>query len=460
MGNKNARGSIAMSSARVPLACVAVPQIMAPTQPSKAGSGSEVSAHDLQPNSAPRISRFAEARPVALPFRSYQNGTLKTSNFEPSASTPNKIHATTNSTKRLSATSAIFVPSKSTAGNTDAGHTAVGSSAIGNYPLDVPTLEKLKGLLTPPKSHQHHRVMSLNTLTHGSETALTTPSDHSVYTAITSPTYPVPSEGPKVVRTFTTRANKDQKDVIITHAYVNHNVVRLEELRDASGHSELRDTGTYARENYNFQVAISQKTVKQRVAFWTGNWVEIVLDIGQISASSNNCAPTAKDIEDDLLKKQVGAVQVMNSLGSEFAAHTRTIFIAIHCPPESSYGENSYTNSCTKEQQESAGYRAIQNVANKLKGFTSLARLEIVLCTKAHSPTPVSLEQLNYALPFYELPFTHWQLKWQNTYMRRPEPIRGWPITYLDIERGRMDLDIARTLREKERDFEQKESVR
>ena len=495
MGNKNVRGNTTMSAGRASMARVTVPQMVAPTQPAKASPGYEVSADNLKSKYDPNSPIVVEVKPVALPFRSYQSGTLHTSNFEPSAPTPNGGPAT-KSTKRLSATSAVFVPSKSSvvisavgnsavghfAGKFAAGNSAAGSSAgncagyagyagyarnsagyagnaahdsaVGNSASMMLTLEKLKGLLTPPRSHQHHRVLSLNTATHSSETALTTPSGHSTHTAVTSPTYEVPKER-KVVRVFTTRAEKDQKDVIITHRWVNHNVIRLEEVRDAYGYSELRDTGLYAHETYDFQAALLEKTVMQRVAFWTGNWVEIYLDIAQINICNSAWASTAEQVREDALKKQIGAVQVMNSLGAEFTAHTRTVFVTICCPRESSYGANSYNDRCTREQQESTAYIAIQNVANKLKELTSLARLEIVLRTEAHSPTPVSIEQLNYALPFYELPFTHWELKWQTEYMRHPEPIRGWPITYLDIERGRMDLDIAQVKREKELALEQ-----
>jgi hypothetical protein len=84
-----------------------------------------------------------------------------------------------------------------------------------------------------------------------------------------------------------------------------------------------------------------------------------------------------------------------------------------------------------------------------LKEVQSLRKLDIVLHTPAYTRNPLTLEQLNYALPFYELPFTGWELKWQNTYMSRPETVLGWPIMYLDIERGKIDREIERAMEEK-----------
>ena len=114
----------------------------------------------------------------------------------------------------------------------------------------------------------------------------------------------------------------------------------------------------------------------------------------------------------------------------------------------------------TKAQMETTAFKAVERVANKLKELTSLARLEIVLRTPAHTHPPISLEQLNYALPFYELPFTDWELKRQNTYMSRPEMVRGWPISYLDIERFKIDREIAKAVCEKERALQEQAFVR
>jgi hypothetical protein len=95
---------------------------------------------------------------------------------------------------------------------------------------------------------------------------------------------------------------------------------------------------------------------------------------------------------------------------------------------------------------QTARYRGIQKVVDKMKHFTAIKKLDIVLHTPPNGTAPVSLEQLNHVLPFYELEFTRWGLLWQTSYMSRPETVCGWPITYLDKERFRIDSAAQREI--------------
>jgi hypothetical protein len=58
--------------------------------------------------------------------------------------------------------------------------------------------------------------------------------------------------------------------------------------------------------------------------------------------------------------------------------------------------------------------------------------------TPSETRTPISLEQLNYLLPLYDLAFTNWEIRWQADFMSRSEPVRGWPVTYMDKEASKI----------------------
>lgn len=444
MGNKNYRGKSATFSTRTPSAGSSMSQMDAATQPVKARSDSGL-VGDFMGEVTPDSSTTPGTKTSPLPFLSYQTGTLHSDNFEASGSTEKT--ATTNSKKRLSGASPAFVPSNKT---------------DGSAPAETKTLKKLMDLLaTFPKNSHHDRAKNgkMSTISH-SEGILATPTDRSVNTGITSTTATECKGEAKMVNHFLTRADKSKKDVIIDHCTVWHNVVRLLEYQYPSGATYYVPTEEFQPPNYIFERVHCQMRDKERIDFWTNNWVEIVVNIGEIGVCSDFWAKSAKDIEEDLLEHQVAIVNVMNRLGEGFTTYTRNVFVIIQFPDDNRESLPNKVNSCTKEQQDSPGYRAIQNIANKLKEFSSLARVEIILRTPAYSRNPISLEQLNYALPFYELPFTNWLLKWQNTFMSRPETVRGWPIAYLDIERGKIDREITKVMREQERALQEQIFVR
>lgn len=191
---------------------------------------------------------------------------------------------------------------------------------------------------------------------------------------------------------------------------------------------------------------------KERSAFWTSKWVEIIVDVGSFDDTSSYWGYTDEELSELCDKNILKNVSAMNQLGPEFAASTRTVFITVRFPEESATKAPEYLTQTLPQLMKSRAYRAMQSICDKLKEFTSLQRLEIVLCTQAHARNPVALPQLHFALPFYELQFTKWQLKWQNSYMSHPELVRGWPITHLDIERSKIDRELARAQQEKERE--------
>jgi hypothetical protein len=376
-----------------------------------------------------------------LPFRSYQTGTLNPGKFDLSGSTSKIQPFPASSSKNpLSARSVAFSPST--------------SNHI-NHCMESPAAKRVKNVLaTRPLAprllrYSPHGSISQTTSSKHTETTLSRPTSKTTSTAVTTPfiadTAPSSHEI-KTIRTFVTRADKSKKDVIITFSGISHNVVRVKQMCPPSGASYYVNTDEFLPGNYNFVDTLTKKTNKESIAFWTGNWVEIIVDINELNRDEGG---KGKEHEEEVWKKQIGTVEMMNKLGPDFIKYTRTIIISIQFPQPANHRAPNKVTNVTKAQQESPAYQAIQNIANMLKEFQSLRKLDIVLYTPAYTRNPLTLEQLNYALPFYELPFTGWELKWQNTYMSRPETVLGWPIMYLDIERGKIDREIERAMEEK-----------
>jgi hypothetical protein len=422
MGNKNFRGNAAFNH-RAPNVPPALPPMMAPTQPSG-------SVNTKAENTAGSSKLQGENKPVTLPFRSYQTGTLHTPHFAPSGSGPAQNSAT-HGRKRLSATSAAFVPS---------------SSSGGSSPSESPTIAMLKSVLSPSETVSSG--LSSMTQLSNNETALTTPTGPRSNARLACMAYDrnrmyYASDGYQFIREFTTREDKSRKDVVIIYQGIHHNIIGLHEVRDKFGNVSFMDNGDYANGSYYLEYELEGMTPKERSDFWITNWVEIDVDIQIYNNNANTWDHTKEEEEAMCDERTMKLVNIMNELGPEFAASTRTVFISIRFPEETPETPE-YLLQDLQEQMQSRPYRTLQNICNKLKEFTSLQRLEIVLHTQAHSRNPVALAQLHFALPFYELPFTKWQLKWQNTYMSRPEPIRGWSITHLNIERAKIDRNLAR----------------
>jgi hypothetical protein len=466
MGNKNARRRASMAFTGGP----AVGSSATAAQPGKANSDP---LKDSTATMAPNALKRTGAPPKALSFRSYQTGTLNTKNFEPSSSI-SKAPLQSPTKKPLSATSPVFVPVQTNGKNVT---------------TESPGIQRLKNLLatmprstgrpsdiqqggmsaaTPsmdgeatPSSSNGETAPSTN-----SETTLTTPvSKSATGTAITTPSVfgPIGSPLPTLsvgdlAHLFNkdasaTEAGKAQKDVDITSPTPLNNTMRVYQVADPSGPSYLQGTDESSPERFNIVDALSNMSIKEQSAFWIGKVVEITVNLQGFDTIKYDDNKSTEQINKELGEMKMRAVEMMKALGPTFVEHSRAIVLNLQFPenPCQRAIQNSLANSRTA-QSWTPSYQAIENIANALKDFTSLARLDIVLHIPDHVRTSFTIEQLNFALPFYDLPFTGWRLRWQRQYMRHPEDVRSWPLEYLDRERAKIirHRDWVRCQKEKE----------
>lgn len=383
-----------------------------------------VVANSLTRKAAGQTPTKSGGQATALPFRSYQTGTLHTNNFEPSGSTSTK--GAVDAKNRLSAKSAEFVPSTQIARSF--------SEPSANAP-------KMTHLLSTRPAYKPYVDLAVDTAY-----VETGPLHPSLPMGFTSRVLPggkiAPPDTPIHISSYDTRIDLSKKDVVFTNSSVTHNAIHMMEYCRPGEKPFSVPTDYYHPYLYNFDEANDLASTDERIEFWSQNWVEIILDMGNLSDYLRE--------NGEFREPYPGIVRQITHLGHELPAHAQVVFVTINFPEETSPRVPSQVKTCTKEQMESLGYKAVQIIADKLKEFSALTRLEVILRTPAHTQPPISLEQLNHALPFYELPFTNWRLKWQNSYMGRPETISGWPITYLDIERSKINRDNEKARREKE----------
>ena len=392
-------------------------------------------------NSAEVVSR------PELRFKSWKTGTLITPNGEPAhraglAVKPLPPPPTV--TSPLSATSPMFVPATPTRPQ--------GPQKTATYPSAASSVEKIKSMFsnrhhTPPDSPSPVRKgpydSSLSpTPTRSPGTAVTIP----------SPRYgsPLPIKAP---RTFLARADRERKDVVIKSTGVTRNVVRITERYLPNGLPYRNFGEDFKPEKYDLVKDVTEMSEKERVEFWNKQNVEIIIDF-RGEENKENVDAAKKDMifkgkEISKLGEKEGIVAMMELLGPDFASYTKHFFITMYFPIMNGTAPPKPTEAMTNDADGShtapkklpATVAVTQAIVNRLHDFSSLEKLEINLRTPANSKTPLSIDALDHLLPFYDLSFTGWEVRWQTDYMSRSEPVRGWPISYLDREYNKILWD-------------------
>lgn len=387
---------------------------------------------------------------LAREFLCYQKGLLRTDNLHSAGvssgcqndflyfgSEGQQQMSVVHHRKQLSAMSATFVPSE---------FAANGSS------LESGTIQKLQNLQISSPPPQRKGLLALSASSQGIRRPSTSLRGQSSSAALMSSTSVDKKASTKFIRAFNARKDRNLKDIVIENGKVMRNIVRMREMRNSSSDIEYIDTGDFSEGIYYFEDDLAQMKAVERAAFWTTNWVEININLDWFHQGSEDAEDQTKQLVDVYLaEKCMASVHAMNKLGGDFVSHTRTVFINIEFPEDPRNGTADYMQLSLQERMKTNAYHGIQNIVNKLKELKALARLVIIFRTQAHSRNVVSVEQLHYALPFCELPFTDWQLKWRNTYMRSPEELTGWPIHYLNTVREKIDRGTAYARRKKKR---------
>jgi len=407
---------------------------------------SKMTVEDAPTTKGAKAPKSEEVNPqkTALPFRSMREGTLITGRF---GSPPTACRGPQPFPKAsLNPKTPDFVPA--TVRTPSKLHHNAASQQYLSPPMSdggSEVLQKIKTLIQtfpPAQSSDNYHVGPLTNV-------VDTPNRQSVVPI----TPPSPGQSAECVpgqpRYFISRARPQEPDIIITAEGIEHNIARVAERQLPNGLLSHTVTPDFDPKNHDVLNTILKKSEKDRQDFWEINWVEIVVDLRGDQGASSIQDNDKEDMGKAVVRAKASVINMMEKFGPDFAKYTRTVFVTIYFGEESVNAEA--IKSCTKAQQKSAGFKLLEDLVVKLDDFEALQKLEIILRTPSRVRSPISIEQLNLALPFYDLKYEDWDIKWQAEYMSRPERVTGWPITYLDRERYRITQERIRKEREQQR---------
>ncbi|APA05576.1 hypothetical protein sscle_01g003460 [Sclerotinia sclerotiorum 1980 UF-70] len=248
--------------------------------------------------------------------------------------------------------------------------------------------------------------------------------------------------GPRPEKSRFGRADKKKKDIIITKLGVIRNLARITERFTESGYPyKHASADEFQPDVYDVADTVSKMPAKEREEFWAKNWIEIEVDLRSKEEMISDNAQV--EGEEKPRKDYETLLKYIDNLGPDFTAHARYMFVNIIFPSILD-ADQSKINSSVLGCQQTHEFQHIEKLVAKLQHFPKIKRLDVILQTPSNTKKPLSIPQLNLVLPFYDLGFTDWNIKWKTSFMTKAEPVGGWPIHYLDKERNRL-------LRERER---------
>jgi hypothetical protein len=254
------------------------------------------------------------------------------------------------------------------------------------------------------------------------------PPEHGYYTQQRPP---IP--GP---RSYLSRKDPTGKDIIITSSKITRNIVRIHETHDENGDVHQTYGNEFKEGNYDVVEDIHQMDDATRQDFWACNWVEIVVDF---RAEEPSDMITDGESNKALVKSEATVLDMMARLGADLPKYAKTVFVLIRLPTTDASAPAVLNLSSA--QEASLEFKLIESLVELLDTFTSLQKLEVILRTASMTArAPLSLEHINYFLPFFDLAFEEWETKWQAPFMSRAELITAWPLTYLDRERHKINM--------------------
>ena len=400
-------------------------------------------------------------------FISWKTGSLDTPAFQPRGYIPKKVQTISRS-KELSGLAPAFVPG---AQGKNVHQTAVSGASGARQPLSAPlrkpntsaAVSKIQNLI-----HDMQKLPASNATRHGKHfsDASTAQSTNSGVSVATSGTAPSPS--PLKVRDSIIRVHPRQKDLVISAAGIIRNRFHVDELELANGVYVHRRNASSDPTNVLGELAKKDEATKER--FWLNHHVQIIVDLftnSDVAAIDTKQSGKEKDVSLDVKgkgKEVVFATVIdhMAKLGKDFFKYAIKITVDLVFPPPRegsvairTHGRYGVSNNPTQSNISSAitnpGFATLQQLVAKLDNCVSMEFLEVVI----HNPTsssnqPFTIEQLMYGLPFYDLRFKDWQMKWQGSYMTKSIDVGYFPTVMLDKERNKWLWARRRAKREAE----------
>ncbi|CAG8973168.1 hypothetical protein HYALB_00008760 [Hymenoscyphus albidus] len=296
----------------------------------------------------------------------------------------------------------------------------------------------------------------------------------------------VPSGHPQV-RSYFTRKDKKLKDIVITHDGIYYNAIRIEEIHLPNGKVDRKEFNEFDPENgYDFLEALAKMTESERAQFFQDKYAEIVIGGPYLNAMEDDTegiadyfkenekmdTPAAAKFFASLAAdptgnakgkgKEVTPVTVdfiplsvldnVEKLGLDFKQNVRNLFVRIIFPPRENQMFRPFSHPFIDHPalaeahifRDDRGaldtgstpiFWHLTQLVWALNDFTSIGNLNITLETPASGNKPITLDELDHVLPFYDLEsFSRWQVWYTHNWMTHPERVSAWPMEQLASE--------------------------
>lgn len=112
--------------------------------------------------------------------------------------------------------------------------------------------------------------------------------------------------------------------------------------------------------------------------------------------------------------------------------------------PDLVSGPFERTTDHPRVDQDTPNFRYLSKIVDYLNGTTSITQLTVNILTTSTAGRPFTMLELFHILPFYELEFLDWDVRYQPVGLRAPLEVHGWCMERVDAERDRFVLQRAR----------------
>ena len=250
------------------------------------------------------------------------------------------------------------------------------------------------------------------------------------------------------------RADTTRRDLIVSINGVYRNAIQLTERYDAEGQLSQEADDIFHPHDYNFFHHFASMSEPDKEEFLENNSVEVEINIPagydshvESDEEQENTTGTTqailsvkgkgKEIE---VYERTSVIDTLNELGDSFMGNVKKLTIHLVFPTDPSQSPaNSTINLKSGAPVHSPGYRFLEEFTHYMDAhFISLTRLTILLFVSSNVRMPLTLPQLYNALPFYDLRFKAWDLKYQPDNMTVQIKVSGWSMEELDRERERV----------------------
>ncbi|KAI9047246.1 hypothetical protein LZ554_008699 [Drepanopeziza brunnea f. sp. 'monogermtubi'] len=394
---------------------------------------------------------------------------------------PFRTGSAASSTSRLSAATPPFVPAKSTTSTPalSASH-GLGFENGENQGVKIPTAPRAMRDGTP----DHHLTGP------GAVGSGAFDNHRPVHQPVQTPS-PVQPSTIRPASHFFARKDKSMKDIIISSTGVICNSVRVVEQQVPGNPPRQIIQDIFNPSVYDFVTEFKNSSPEIKENLLAKNCIDIQVHLndpeedaladeklfavkgaekkkaetmgdGQEKAVSSDpfdVQPLIEALEQDIPEK-VTVLDVLQSLGSGFVENVKRLTITLIFPnstnpvtgPASSHvgpiPQVASSRTLGGVPQNTPNFRYLTKVVDYLHNMSSLTQVSINLLVTARSRMPLSMLQLYHVLPFYDLGFINWDVKYQPSNLSVPLKVHGWAISQLDRERDQIIAERFRRARE------------